>query len=127
MKQKVVKAAKQSMAIQVQAMDLQYRGAATVDYGNNIRQMALEERLWKTHLISQVSFLLIFVLYSVKASVPFRWAALSGDPEDIYKTDQKVKAVQITRIYTTGWNMAREHSVPRGLPARICWVGLRRP
>ncbi len=85
----VVKAAKKSMAVQVQAMlDLQSRGAATLDYGNNIRQMALEEGV--ENAFDFPGFVPAYIRPLFCEGIgPFRWAALSGDPEDIYKTDQK--------------------------------------
>ena len=89
--QAVVNAAKRSMAIQVKAMlDLQSNGAATLDYGNNIRQMALEEGV--ENAFDFPGFVPAYIRPLFCQGIgPFRWAALSGDPEDIYKTDQKVK------------------------------------
>lgn len=122
----VVKAAKQSMAVQVQAMlDLQAAGAATTDYGNNIRQMALEEGV--TNAFDFPGFVPAYVRPLFCEGIgPFRWVALSGDPEDIYKTDQKVKELIPDNPHLHNWlNMARERIQFQGLPARICWIGLK--
>lgn len=121
----VVKAAKQSMAVQVQAMlDLQAKGAATLDYGNNIRQMALEEGV--ENAFDFPGFVPAYIRPLFCEGIgPFRWAALSGDPEDIYKTDQKVKELIPDNPHLHNWlDMARERIQFQGLPARICWVGL---
>ncbi|MGO2321164.1 urocanate hydratase [Vibrio casei] len=123
---KVVKAAKQSMAIQVQAMlDLQAKGAATLDYGNNIRQMALEEGV--TNAFDFPGFVPAYIRPLFCQGIgPFRWVALSGDPEDIYKTDAKVKELIPDNPHLHNWlDMARERIQFQGLPARICWVGLK--
>lgn len=122
----VVSAAKKSMAIQVQAMlDLQTSGSATVDYGNNIRQMALEEGV--TNAFDFPGFVPAYIRPLFCEGIgPFRWAALSGDPEDIYKTDQKVKELIPDNPHLHNWlDMARERIQFQGLPARICWVGLK--
>lgn len=121
----VVKAAKQSMAVQVQAMlALQEAGAATLDYGNNIRQMALEEGVHNAFDFPGFVPAYIRPLFC-QGIGPFRWAALSGDPEDIYKTDAKVKALIPDNPHLHNWlDMARERIQFQGLPARICWVGL---
>ncbi|BFM11916.1 urocanate hydratase [Simiduia litorea] len=122
----VVKAAKQSMAIQVQAMlDLQAAGAATLDYGNNIRQMALEEGV--ANAFDFPGFVPAYIRPLFCEGIgPFRWVALSGDPEDIYKTDQKVKELIPDDKHLHNWlDMARERIQFQGLPARICWVGLK--
>lgn len=122
----VVKAAKQSMAVQVQAMlTLQERGAATTDYGNNIRQMALEEGV--TNAFDFPGFVPAYIRPLFCEGVgPFRWVALSGDPEDIYKTDQKVKELIPNDPHLHNWlDMAKERISFQGLPARICWVGLK--
>lgn len=122
----VVKAAKQSMAIHVQAMlDLQDKGAATVDYGNNIRQMALEEGVLNAFDFPGFVPAYIRPLFC-EGIGPFRWVALSGDPEDIYKTDAKVKELIPDNPQLHNWlDMARERIHFQGLPARICWVGLK--
>ncbi len=122
----VVKAAKQSMAIQVQAMlDLQKAGAATTDYGNNIRQMAFEEGV--TNAFDFPGFVPAYVRPLFCEGIgPFRWVALSGDPEDIYKTDAKVKELIPDNPHLHNWlDMARDRIEFQGLPARICWVGLK--
>ncbi len=122
----VVKAAKQSMAVQVQAMlALQEAGSATVDYGNNIRQMALEEGV--ENAFDFPGFVPAYIRPLFCEGIgPFRWAALSGDPEDIYKTDQKVKELIPDNPHLHNWlDMARERIQFQGLPARICWVGLK--
>ena len=121
----VVKAAKQSMAKQVQAMlGFQAAGAATLDYGNNIRQMALEEGV--ANAFDFPGFVPAYIRPLFCQGIgPFRWAALSGDPEDIYKTDAKVKELIPDNPHLHNWlDMARERIQFQGLPARICWVGL---
>lgn len=121
----VVAAAKRSMAVQVQAMlELQARGAATLDYGNNIRQMALEEGV--SNAFDFPGFVPAYIRPLFCQGIgPFRWAALSGDPEDIYKTDAKVKELIPDNRHLHNWlDMARERIQFQGLPARICWVGL---
>lgn len=122
----VVKAAKQSMAVQVRAMlTLQERGAATLDYGNNIRQMAFEEGV--ANAFDFPGFVPAYIRPLFCEGIgPFRWAALSGDPEDIYKTDQKVKELIPDNAHLHNWlDMARERIQFQGLPARICWIGLK--
>jgi urocanate hydratase len=122
----VVKAAKQSMGIQVQAMlDLQSAGAATLDYGNNIRQMALEEGV--ENAFDFPGFVPAYIRPLFCEGIgPFRWVALSGDPEDIYKTDAKIKELIPDDLHLHNWlDMARERIQFQGLPARICWVGLK--
>ncbi|KAA1152341.1 urocanate hydratase [Pseudoalteromonas sp. FUC4] len=122
----VVKAAKQSMAVQVKAMlALQKAGAATTDYGNNIRQMALDEGV--TNAFDFPGFVPAYIRPLFCEGIgPFRWVALSGDPEDIYKTDAKVKELIPNDAHLHNWlDMARERIQFQGLPARICWVGLK--
>ncbi|GAA0373587.1 urocanate hydratase [Bowmanella denitrificans] len=122
----VVKAAKQSMAVQVRAMlTLQERGAATLDYGNNIRQMAFEEGV--DNAFDFPGFVPAYIRPLFCEGIgPFRWAALSGDPDDIYKTDQKVKELIPDNPHLHNWlDMARERIQFQGLPARICWIGLK--
>ncbi|TRW48325.1 urocanate hydratase [Aliidiomarina halalkaliphila] len=124
--QGVVKAAKQSMAVQVQAMlDFQKRGAAVLDYGNNIRQMAKDEGV--TNAFDFPGFVPAYIRPLFCQGIgPFRWVALSGDPEDIYKTDQKVKELMPHDQHLHNWlDMAKERISFQGLPARICWVGLK--
>ncbi|MFD2176693.1 urocanate hydratase [Veronia pacifica] len=122
----VVSAAKAAMAVQVRAMlTLQQRGAATLDYGNNIRQMALETGVEDAFNFPGFVPAYIRPLFC-EGIGPFRWAALSGDPEDIYKTDQKVKELIPDNPHLHNWlDMARERIQFQGLPARICWVGLK--
>ncbi|NMP81021.1 urocanate hydratase [Pseudoalteromonas arctica] len=122
----VVKAAKQSMAVQVRAMlALQKAGAATTDYGNNIRQMAFDEGV--TNAFDFPGFVPAYIRPLFCEGIgPFRWVALSGDPEDIYKTDTKVKELIPDDAHLHNWlDMARERIQFQGLPARICWVGLK--
>ncbi|MFG6592542.1 urocanate hydratase [Sulfitobacter sp. 1A12157] len=121
----VEKAARASMKAQVQAMvDFHAAGIPTVDYGNNIRQMALEEGLQNAFDFPGFVPAYIRPLFC-RGIGPFRWAALSGDPEDIYKTDAKVKEILSEDTHLHNWlDMARERISFQGLPARICWVGL---
>ncbi|HEX7685497.1 MAG TPA: urocanate hydratase [Trinickia sp.] len=124
--QSIVVPAKQSMARQVQAMlALQARGAATLDYGNNIRQMALE--MGVDNAFDFPGFVPAYIRpLFCEGKGPFRWVALSGDPEDIYKTDEKVKALIPDDPHLHNWlDMARERIAFQGLPARICWVGVK--
>ncbi|MBV1775000.1 urocanate hydratase [Burkholderiaceae bacterium DAT-1] len=118
-------ASKPSMAVHVQAMlDLQARGAATLDYGNNIRQVAFDQGVQNAFDFPGFVPAYIRPLFC-KGIGPFRWVALSGDPEDIYKTDQKVKELIPDDPHLHNWlDMARERIAFQGLPARICWVGL---
>ncbi|WP_289041199.1 urocanate hydratase [uncultured Aliiroseovarius sp.] len=121
----VEKAARASMKVQVKAMvDFHAAGIPTVDYGNNIRQMALEEGL--ENAFDFPGFVPAYIRPLFCRGVgPFRWAALSGDPEDIYKTDAKVKEILAEDSHLHNWlDMARERIEFQGLPARICWVGL---
>jgi urocanate hydratase len=121
----VEKAARASMRVQVEAMVAFHEaGIPTVDYGNNIRQMALEEGLENAFAFPGFVPAYIRPLFC-RGIGPFRWAALSGDPEDIYKTDQKVKEILSEDAHLHNWlDMARERIAFQGLPARICWVGL---
>ncbi len=121
----VAAAARASMRVQVQAMlDLWNRGIPTLDYGNNIRQMAYEEGLADAFAFPGFVPAYIRPLFC-RGIGPFRWAALSGDPEDIYKTDAKVKALIPDDPHLHTWlDMARRRIHFQGLPARICWVGL---
>ncbi len=121
----VEKAARASMAEHVRAMLGFHRaGVPTVDYGNNIRQMAKEEGL--ADAFDFPGFVPAYIRPLFCRGVgPFRWAALSGDPEDIYKTDAKVKALMPHDAHLHHWlDMARAKIKFQGLPARICWVGL---
>ena len=121
----VAQAARRSMRIQVEAMVAFHdAGIPTVDYGNNIRQMALEEGFERAFAFPGFVPAYIRPLFC-KGIGPFRWAALSGDPEDILKTDQKVKELIPEDKHLHNWlDMARERISFQGLPARICWVGL---
>jgi urocanate hydratase len=120
----VTRAAKASMRVHVAAMvDFWNAGVPTLDYGNNIRQMALEEGLENAFAFPGFVPAYIRPLFC-RGVGPFRWAALSGDPEDIYRTDAKVKEL-IDDPHLHNWlDMARERIAFQGLPARICWVGL---
>ena len=121
----VVQAAKESMAVQVQAMlDFHAQGVPTLDYGNNIRQMAKDMGVEQAFDFPGFVPAYIRPLFC-RGIGPFRWAALSGDPEDIYKTDAKVKELIPDDPHLHTWlDMARERIQFQGLPARICWVGL---
>jgi len=121
----VEKAARASMATQVRAMlDFHTAGVPTVDYGNNIRQMALEEGVKSAFDFPGFVPAYIRPLFC-RGVGPFRWAALSGDPADIFKTDEKVKELMPHDKHLHNWlSMARERIRFQGLPARICWVGL---
>ena len=120
----VEKAARASMKTQVAAMvDFWNDGVPTLDYGNNIRQVALDEGLENAFAFPGFVPAYIRPLFC-RGIGPFRWCALSGDPEDIYKTDAKVKEL-IDDPHLHNWlDMARERIAFQGLPARICWVGL---
>lgn len=124
--QEVIAAARASMARQVAAMlELRRRGAATFDYGNNIRQVALEEGVENAFDIPGFVPAYIRPLFC-EGIGPFRWVALSGDPEDIHKTDRKVMELIPNNPSLHQWlKMARSRIHFQGLPARICWVGLR--
>ncbi|WP_370337499.1 urocanate hydratase [Parvularcula marina] len=121
----VEKAARASMKIHVQAMlDFWNADVPTLDYGNNIRQMAFEEGLEKAFDFPGFVPAYIRPLFC-RGVGPFRWAALSGDPEDIYRTDEKVKELLPDNAHLHNWlDMARARISFQGLPARICWVGL---
>ena len=122
---KVRDAAKKSMRVHVEAMlAFHAAGIPTVDYGNNIRQMAKDEGC--ENAFDFPGFVPAYVRPLFCRGVgPFRWVALSGDPEDIYKTDAKVKELIPDDAHLHNWlDMARERISFQGLPARICWVGL---
>ncbi|HWK65900.1 MAG TPA: urocanate hydratase [Rhizobiaceae bacterium] len=121
----VDKAARHSMAIHVRAMlDFHRMGIPTVDYGNNIRQMAKDEGVEDAFDFPGFVPAYIRPLFC-RGIGPFRWAALSGDPEDIYRTDAKVKELTPGNHHLHNWlDMARKRIKFQGLPARICWVGL---
>ncbi|WP_417475238.1 urocanate hydratase [Luteimonas mephitis] len=123
--EKVRDAAKQSMRVHVEAMlAFEKQGIPTFDYGNNIRQMAFDEGC--KNAFDFPGFVPAYVRPLFCRGVgPFRWVALSGDPEDIYKTDAKVKELIPDDQHLHNWlDMARERIEFQGLPARICWVGL---
>ena len=121
----VAAAAKTSMARHVEAMlAFQAAGVPTVDYGNNIRQVAKDEGVDNAFAFPGFVPAYIRPLFC-RGIGPFRWAALSGDPEDIYRTDAKVKELLPDDAHLHRWlDMARERIHFQGLPARICWVGL---
>jgi len=121
----VTAAAKKSMAVHVRAMlDFHKAGVPTVDYGNNIRQMALEEGVGNAFDFPGFVPAYIRPLFC-RGIGPFRWAALSGDPEDIWRTDAKVKELIPDNPHLHNWlDMAGKRIKFQGLPARICWVGL---
>ncbi|UUZ72971.1 urocanate hydratase [Polaromonas sp. P1(28)-8] len=117
--------AAQSCAVHVQAMlDFQAMGIPTVDYGNNIRQVAFDQGVKNAFDFPGFVPAYIRPLFC-EGKGPFRWVALSGDPEDIYKTDAKIKELFPENKHTHRWlDMARERIAFQGLPARICWLGL---
>ncbi|AWJ87480.1 urocanate hydratase (plasmid) [Azospirillum sp. TSH58] len=121
----VVAAAKASMATHVRAMlDFHAMGVPTLDYGNNIRQVAKDEGVADAFAFPGFVPAYIRPLFC-RGIGPFRWAALSGDPEDIHRTDAKVKELIPNNPHLHNWlDMARERIRFQGLPARICWVGL---
>jgi len=122
---KIEKAARASIKIHVEAMlEFWDQGIPTVDYGNNIRQFALEEGVEKAFDFPGFVPAYIRPLFC-RGVGPFRWVALSGDPEDIYRTDAKVKELIPNDPHLHNWiDMAQERIEFQGLPARICWVGL---
>ncbi|MGF3022002.1 urocanate hydratase [Methylobacterium aquaticum] len=121
----VAAAARRSMAVHVRAMlDFHRAGVPVVDYGNNIRQMALEEGVEDAFAFPGFVPAYIRPLFC-RGVGPFRWCALSGDPADIFATDAKVKELLPDNHHLHRWlDMAREKIRFQGLPARICWVGL---
>jgi urocanate hydratase len=123
---RIEREARASMKIHVAAMlDLKARGAVVFDYGNNIRQVAFEEGL--RNAFDFPGFVPAYVRPLFCEGIgPFRWVALSGEPEDIYRTDAKVKELIPDNPHLHRWlDMARERIRFQGLPARICWVGLK--
>ena len=118
-------AARESIRTHVQAMvAFSNRKVPTIDYGNNIRQVAMDEGLDDAFTFPGFVPACIRPLFC-RGIGPFRWCALSGDPEDIYRTDEKVKALIPDDPHLHNWlDMARERISFQGLPARICWVGL---
>ncbi|HAT6936478.1 TPA: urocanate hydratase [Legionella pneumophila] len=124
--EEVVDAAKKSMAVQVHAMlEFHNRGIPVFDYGNNIRQMAFEAG--EKEAFSFEGFVPAYIRPLFCEGIgPFRWVALSGDPEDIYATDERVKQLIPDNLHLHHWlDMAKEKISFQGLPARICWVGLK--
>jgi urocanate hydratase len=121
----VVKAAKASMRTQVEAMlAFHDQGVPVFDYGNNIRQMAFDEGLHRAFDIPGFVPAYIRPLFC-KGVGPFRWVALSGDPEDIHRTDERIKQLFPTKPSLHQWlDLARHRIAFQGLPARICWLGL---
>ncbi|HEY4083399.1 MAG TPA: urocanate hydratase [Burkholderiaceae bacterium] len=118
-------AAARGCAVHVQAMlDFQSMGIPTVDYGNNIRQVAKDQGI--ANAFDFPGFVPAYVRpLFCEGKGPFRWVALSGDPEDIYKTDAKLKELFPENTKLHRWlDMARERISFQGLPARICWLGL---
>ncbi len=118
-------AARASIAEHVNAMlAFHAMGVPTVDYGNNIRQVALDEGVGEAFAFPGFVPAYIRPLFC-RGIGPFRWAALSGDPDDIYKTDAKVKELMPHDTHLHNWlDMAKAKIKFQGLPARICWVGL---
>ncbi|MFA5941439.1 MAG: urocanate hydratase [Sinimarinibacterium sp.] len=123
--QSVIRAAKDSMALQVRAMlGLQQLGIPTFDYGNNIRQMAQDAGVDDAFAFPGFVPAYIRPLFC-RGIGPFRWAALSGDAEDIRRTDAKVKELLPQNTHLHRWlDMAQQRIAFQGLPARICWIGL---
>ncbi|MEM6577986.1 MAG: urocanate hydratase [Pseudomonadota bacterium] len=118
-------AARASMKVHVQAMvDFWNAAVPTLDYGNNIRQVALDEGLETAFAFPGFVPAYIRPLFC-RGIGPFRWCALSGDPEDIYRTDQAMKELFPDNAHLHNWlDMARDRIAFQGLPARICWLGL---
>jgi urocanate hydratase len=114
----------ESMAKHCRAMvDLQKKGAEVFDYGNNLRAQA--EKAGVTNAFDYLGFVPAYIRpLFCKGKGPFRWAALSGDPEDIYRTDELVKELFPEDIALLRWiDMAHEKVAFQGLPSRICWLG----
>ena len=121
----VERSARASMRQHVEAMVAFWnQGVPTLDYGNNIRQVALDEGLETAFAFPGFVPAYIRPLFC-RGVGPFRWCALSGDPEDIYKTDAAMKKLFPDNAHLHRWlDMARERIAFQGLPARICWIGL---
>jgi urocanate hydratase len=116
--------AKHSMAVHCQAMlDFQARGSVVFDYGNNLRQQALNEGV--THAFDYPGFVPAYIRpLFCEGKGPFRWVALSGDPKDIYRTDQAILELFPEDEHLSRWiRMAQREVEFQGLPARICWLG----
>ncbi|EGE25035.1 urocanate hydratase [Moraxella catarrhalis] len=122
---KLTQEAAKSCTIHVQAMlDLQKMGVPATDYGNNIRQVAFDAGVKNAFDFPGFVPAYIRPLFC-QGKGPFRWVALSGDPEDIYKTDQKIKELFPENTHVHNWlDMAKDRIHFQGLPARICWLGL---
>ncbi|GER86500.1 urocanate hydratase [Dictyobacter vulcani] len=119
-----IRRAKESMAVHVRAMlDLQKRGAVVFDYGNNLRGQALEAG--ETHALDFPGFVPAYIRsLFCRGKGPFRWVALSGDPEDIYRTDEVLLELFPEDEHLKRWlTLARKKVQFQGLPARICWLG----
>lgn len=123
--EKVAKDAARSCAIHVEAMlEFQKMGVPATDYGNNIRQVAFDEGVKDAFNFPGFVPAYVRPLFC-QGKGPFRWVALSGDPEDIYKTDQKIKELFPENKHVHNWlDMANDRIKFQGLPARICWLGL---
>jgi len=121
----VSKAAKKSMAKHIEAMlQFHHAGIPTVDYGNNLRQVAYDEGIKEAFAFPGFVPAYVRPLFC-RGIGPFRWVALSGDPEDIYKTDAKVKELIPDDTHLHRWIDAAQDKIKfQGLPARICWLGL---
>ncbi len=122
---KLTKDAARSCAIHVEAiLEFQKMDIPATDYGNNIRQVAFDEGV--EHAFDFPGFVPAYIRpLFCQGKGPFRWVALSGDPEDIYKTDQKIKELFPENTHVHRWlDMAKERIHFQGLPARICWLGL---
>ena len=124
-RQALTQAAAASCATHVRAMlDFHAMGVPTIDYGNNIRQVAMDQGVDNAFAFPGFVPACIRPLFC-RGMGPFRWVALSGDPEDIYKTDAKVKELFPDNVHLHQWlDQARERIAFQGLPARICWLGL---
>ena len=122
---KLASEASASCAVHVRAMlDMMHLGVPTIDYGNNLRQVALDNGVPNAFDYPGFVPACIRPLFC-EGKGPFRWVALSGDPEDIYKTDRKIKELFPDRVEVHRWlDQARERIQFQGLPARICWLGL---
>lgn len=120
-----VKKVKASIAVHVKAMlSFQEKGSVVFDYGNNIRQEALDEGV--KNAFDFPGFVPAYIRPLFCEGVgPFRWVALSGDPEDIYKTDEMVKAMTDNAHLHNWLDMAKKRIAFQGLPSRICWLGLK--
>ncbi|PGW65165.1 urocanate hydratase [Bacillus cereus] len=122
--ERYVQLSKESMTKHVEAMlAMQEKGAITFDYGNNIRQVAFDEGL--KNAFDFPGFVPAFIRpLFCEGKGPFRWVALSGDPEDIYKTDEVILREFADNEHLCNWiRMARQQVEFQGLPSRICWLG----